>query len=272
MSRLQTSVPIVLMLVLFHFQLLNWARGQEKEKRSRVDYIQDQADKLTIEIVEKGLSRAKVEKYEKPLLRFTNPLYIEQSDGLFLIWTQHSVPIVAASYTIRNNKELFRELASLDDRPLVCSFESKPVWKPSVPGFLRADFQGTPEPHDNERLRLAQMKRLAERFSVADLRLMPTPLYRYTSKERNILDGGMFAFVRANDPDILVMIEATVDSKSSTKSWRYTLGRMNSAPTSVKLDDVEIWSFKGYWTKPDMTSYYVEQREGVIPDEVKLKE
>lgn len=272
MSRLQPNLPIVLMSILIHFHLLHLAHGQAKEEPSRVDYIQDQADKLTIEIVEKGLSRIKVEKHGKPLLKFTNPLYVEQSDGLFLIWTKHSVPIVAASYTIRNDKELFRELTSLDDRPLQCSFESKSVWHPSAPGFRRADFEGAPEPHENERLRLAQMKRLAERFTVADLRLMPTPLYRYSSKEHNILDGAMFAFVRANDPDILVIVEATVDAPSSKKSWRYTLGRMNSSPMSVKLDDVEIWSFAGYWTKPDMTSYYVEQREGLIPSGVKLKE
>lgn len=112
------------------------------------------------------------------------------------------------------------------------------------------------------------MKRLAEKIKSAENRLLPTPLYRYSSKAHGVIDGAVFALVTANDPEVLIVIEAYAND--STMKYRYKLGRMNSQPRKVFFGDEEIWDLQGFWRNPKSPNDpYIERRDSTLPANLK---
>jgi hypothetical protein len=236
----------------------------QDEASSRLTYILKQADQITITMTPPGEAPLKLERQTQPVLKFTNPLNQGQADGALLLWLDGDMPIVAASFYIRKNNELYRELASLAESPLIGKRDELVIWQPATGCFTRRTLPDSRPPSPNDRLRLTQMKRAAERFSAKDMRLMPTPLYRYSSKKYGVIDGAMFALVRATDPDVLLLIEA-VQQDADTQAWRYSIGRMHSFPLKVLLDGDEVCSFEPYWAKPDPTLTNLEQWDSKLP-------
>jgi hypothetical protein len=80
------------------------------------------------------------------------------------------------------------------------------------------------------------------------LRALTQPIYRYMDKAAGVLDGAVFAFVEATDPETLLLLEAHADDVPG--AWRYTLARMTSRPSQVLLDGREHWETIGYWRNP----------------------
>ena len=70
-------------------------------------------------------------------------------------------------------------------------------------------------------------------------------MWRGTDGE--LLDGGLFLFVRANDPQLLVVLEAA--QHESTPQWQYALARLSSNETSIRyndrvIDTIEKWPWR----------------------------
>ena len=249
------------------FAMSDVALGQNGTT-SRLAYLLEQADRTTLTLSQEGDDPVELQRQPQPALKFTNPLNVGQADGVMLFWLDDDMPIVAASFYIRKSNEVFREFASLIESPLKGTRQGQVIWSPATSCFARQTLSAQMPPAENERLRLTQMKRAAERFSVKDMRLMPTPLYRYSSKKYGVIDGAVFGLVRATDPDVLILIEA-VDQDSNTRGWRYAIGRMHSFALKVRLDDSEVCAFQPYWANPDPTLPYVEQLDSKLPDELK---
>jgi len=108
------------------------------------------------------------------------------------------------------------------------------------------------------------MRELAGRFSCRKvnrkyetqvLRLQPQPLVRYESKSHSVIDGGLFAFVEATDPEVFLLIELrTVDKMAA---WQFGLVRMASVEMQASLDDKKVWEvetlpYAGYRNRPDL--------------------
>lgn len=253
--------------VLVTLALSNAALAQSKP-RSRVDYLLAQADKVTFSMSQAGAEPVELQRQTQPALTFAGANNPDQAWGLMVLWLDDDMPVVASTFYMRwKAKELYREFASLAESPLTATRDGAVVWSPATGCFARRTLPGTMPPSNDERQRLTQMKRAAERFHVEGLRLMLTPLYRYSSKKYGVIDGAMFALAGAHDPDMLLLIEA-VGQDADTKGWRYTVARMTSSPTKVQLDDEEIASFDPFWVKPDLTLPYVEQRDSELPDEI----
>ena len=81
------------------------------------------------------------------------------------------------------------------------------------------------------------MKTIAERFTAAvdtsgnfanpeQLRLLTTPIYRYSATAHGILDGALFAFVQGTNPEVLMLVEADATAPAAT-GWRYGFARMS---------------------------------------------
>ena len=51
-----------------------------------------------------------------------------------------------------------------------------------------------------------------------ELRLMPTPLLRYSSATNKIIDGALFAFAQGTNPEALVLVEAV--ETVNGRAWR----------------------------------------------------
>ena len=97
-------------------------------------------------------------------------------------------------------------------------------------------------------MRRFQTNLLKEDMESAGLRALSQPIYRYAAPAAGVLDGAVFAFVEATDPEALLLLEATADDAGG--SWRYVLARMTSRPSEVLLDGRELWTTKAYWRHP----------------------
>jgi hypothetical protein len=123
--------------------------------------------------------------------------------------------------------------------------------------------------------RLTQMRALARRFNAAcysprtedptELRLLTQPLYRYADEEAKVIDGGLFAFVVSNDPELFLLLEAI--GAGDKAHWEFSLARMSSQRLTVHLDDKETWTVTNYWQDPTedrKIGPYVEARFGTF--------
>ena len=71
--------------------------------------------------------------------------------------------------------------------------------------------------------------------------MLPQPIYRYEQTTGSLLDGALFAFVQATDPEILLALEARRDD-SGKLLWQYGLARLNSMGLRAFYNDREIWT------------------------------
>jgi hypothetical protein len=240
----------------------------QSEPKSRVDYFLEQADQVTITLSRPGAEPVKLQRQEQPAYLFANSSAPDKPWGAIVLWLDDDMPVVASSFYMRwKAKQLFREFASLADAPLQATCDGQMVWAPESGCFARRALPEAMPPSEDERVRKSQMLRAAERFHSQGLRLMATPLYRYSSKKYGVIDGAIFALVGTHDPDVLVLLEA-VKQDGGTMAWRYAIGRMRSDVMQVQLDDTEICAFDSYWAKPDLTLPYVEQFDGNLPEEI----
>jgi hypothetical protein len=125
------------------------------------------------------------------------------------------------------------------------------TWEPARAGltFVRDDRVGPPADSANARLR--QMKTIAERFTAAvdtnstfanpeQLRLLTTPIYRYSATAHGIVDGAMFAFAQGTNPEVLILIEADATAPAA-KVWRYGFARMSCFYLRVHQGGQLVW-------------------------------
>jgi hypothetical protein len=136
-----------------------------------------------------------------------------------------------------------------------------------------------PPPAETLRQRLVQMRRLCEEFAIrtepvneqpTELRLMPQPLYRFEDDASGVLDGALFAFAEATDPEALLLLEAAKASGGEAGYWQYTLAKMTSRPIVARRGETVVWSVPGYWLNPrSMNDAYQERQLSVYPPPIK---
>jgi len=219
-------------------------------------------------------------------VRFSNPERESGTwDGATFLWLEGTKPVAAISYGIRRpNNAVFREHTSFSATPLACRKGQMEVWQPKTGGLIGQRFADAMSPAETAAARLAQMRSLARRFSASctrngettQLRLMPQPLYRFADEQHDTHDGGLFALVVSNDPELFVLIEAVADKVSDKSFWQYSLARMSSHQMTVQLDEKDIWSVPGYYSIPAVerrAGPYIEAFQGTftsaLPTEAK---
>src|SRR5207249_1176358 len=184
----------------------------------------------------------------EPIIFYSNPEGPSHSGATFL-WLDGERPIAAISLSIRRpNDTVAHEMTSFSAAPLDCQRRGKSVWTPKTGGLLAQPFADAPPPAASEPQRLTQMRNLARRFTATrqgstdthpqELRLLTTPLYRFSASDQGIFDGALFAFAISNDPDMFLLLEAT----AQPPRWQYSLARMSSVAEIVRLDDAEVFS------------------------------
>lgn len=145
------------------------------------------------------------------------------------------------------------ELVSLSKSRVRASEGQQPIWDTEQSGIDMRPLPDAPPPAQKAATRLSQMRKLVERFSIdlddgrtneeihRRLRVLPQPLYRYSSDEDNVVDGALYAVSEATDPEVWILLEAV--GHAGGTSWRYALARMNMWPMQVRLDGniVQTW-------------------------------
>lgn len=188
------------------------------------------------------------------LLRWSNPTVAEVYGEVF-VWTSGGRPVALGSVYHAYDRPWgwTLELVSLSKSRVRASEGQQPIWDAEQGGIVLRPFPDAPPPAQKAATRLSQMRKLVERFSIEledgrtndeihrRLRVLPQPLYRYSSDKENIVDGALYAVAEATDPEVWILLEAAGPAGSS--SWRYAVARMNMWPMQIRLDGkiVQTW-------------------------------
>jgi hypothetical protein len=149
-------------------------------------------------------------------------------------------------------RRVIHEFHALDREKLLVSRPAGALneWKPQA-GLVRKELPDAGPPAEAPGARLVQMRRLAQEFTGHEtdnegkrweLRLLPTPLYRYPLARTGVVDGALFTLVSTagTDPEVLLLIEAhEADGKLR---WEYACGRFSDRNLYVQRKDQEVWT------------------------------
>jgi hypothetical protein len=95
------------------------------------------------------------------------------------------------------------------------------------------------------------MRRLAQEFTGHsidrdgkrwELRLLPSPLYRYPAAKTGVVDGALFAIMSSagTDPEVLLVIEAKASGENV--HWQYACGRFSDWELHVQRKEKEVFA------------------------------
>jgi hypothetical protein len=199
-----------------------------------------------------------------PCLRWTNPLGTAV-DGVIAVYAHKGGRPAAIGQFFRQGRTRWvNEFTIIPDSDVTILRSGRLFWKPSEYVCKFTDLPRAPVPAAKPALRLAQMRAIAAAFSVIDyfgpkaakqdLRLLRQPLYRY-SEEGKILDGALFVFVVATDPECCLLLEAYQDDTGSR--YRYAVAPMSIYQLEVRYKDDLVWSIERRdAVGPNCRSYY----------------
>jgi len=195
-----------------------------------------------------------VKLHREPVLRWNNKV-VREDDGMLFLWTEGDKgrPVAAAQFFVVDS-DWHHEFQSLSQDRFDVRFAGDAgrwSWQPDRPGVELARADGIDPPAGSATQRLRQMKSIAERFSAAvdrndnfnspeQLRLLTTPVYRYSAPDQGIADGALFAFVQGTNPEVLILIEA-FEGDPAVRSWRYGFARMSSFNLRVQRENRVVW-------------------------------
>ncbi len=253
-SRVQAaSVLIALITVMVDFAPAQ-ENAAEKSARARgIEIVQRYATQHRISPASEP--NAPFELHPHPLINWTNPTRGNVFGGVFL-WVREGRPMVCGGVFVWHQKsgiELTREFHSLTSEPITAKFGGERIWEPNVPGIKFQPVPGSKPPGDSRVVRRRQMKGLASRFSTSisyrnvepkALRLLPTPIYRYEVPEAGVIDGAVidgaiFAFVQATDPEALLLVEAR--SVGDSVQWHYAFARCTAWAVTARLEETVVY-------------------------------
>ena len=201
-------------------------------------------------VLEDQSSGQKLQHQPEPILRWLLQLDRRFYSDVY-VWTLDGRPeAVAAITSVYGARRIMEtEIHSLSTGLLLMSHQGKVVWQPERGGIEWKPLPGAPRPAVTPASRLVQMRALAAQFSLKadygkmmkeDLRLMPAPVYRYTSEKQDVVDGAMFAFARGTDPETFLLLEAR--KSPAGEAWQYALARFCGHCSLRALHDGrEIW-------------------------------
>ena len=224
----------------------------DKEREERLALMKEQAAEYTLTL--DGTGR-KLTLHDEPVLRFSNPVG-GVPDGIAVMWKDGQRPAVFAQvFQIKDGRWL-HECQSLAQATFKMQSGQRVFWQPSEAAEAFRPLEGAPAPAATAGRRLVQMKAIAAEFTAADdfkinssdqettrheLRLLPTPVYRYEDKEADIVDGAVFAFVHGTDPEVFLVLEC-IAAKDGKSDWQYTLAPMTCWSVSVQHNEKNVWS------------------------------
>lgn len=87
-----------------------------------------------------------------------------------------------------------------------------------------------------------------------ELRALTQPIYRYGSEKSDLIDGAIFAFAQATDPEILLLLEVRREDERPA-SWWWAAARMSMVPLDVKYRGELVWSLDWSYGRDERRPY-----------------
>jgi hypothetical protein len=198
-----------------------------------------------------------LELKKEPIFEWSNPTREGLQQGVIFLWTREGRPSVIGCVFSQPQakpagRQLIHEMHAVDVNKVLVTRpkESLNEWKPET-GLERKELTEAAIPGNAPGARLIQMKRLAQEFTGhsldtedkrLELRLLPSPLYRYPEAKTGVIDGAVFTLVSSagTDPEVLLIIEAR--EENGKKRWEFACGRFSDRSLHVQRKDKEVWS------------------------------
>ncbi len=224
----------------------------EKEMaEQRMQFMKKALSRFTIHVGE----QAEPATVGDPCLRWTNPVGDGPKgiiDGIVAVYAHKGGrPAVIGQFFQHPSQNWINEFTILAESDARIMRSGRLFWKPAEYVCKFADLPHSPPAAATPALRLAQMRAIAADFSVIDyfggkktkenLRLLRQPVYRYSEKGK-ILDGALFIFVVATDPECCLLLEAYQDDEESR--YRYAVAPMTIFQLEARFKDRPVWSIE----------------------------
>jgi hypothetical protein len=193
---------------------------------------------------------------EKPLLRYSDPTRGLTKETVLLdasVWRLGKGGRPTALVTLEiyrsgaDTGALAYEFLSLTPRSFSLDKQGRNSvgWDATGSALELHDFKDAPEPAKTPAARLIQMRQLAKRFTATETvdgkpilcRLLTQPIDRYQSEDGKIVDGALFAFANATNPETGLFLEC------DATRWSWGIVRLSSAEAKIELDGVKVASY-----------------------------
>jgi hypothetical protein len=205
-------------------------------------------------VIESPGDRVTLKLNEKSLLNWTNPVR-QQERGALFVWMNDDRPLAIGSFfTYEYNAKVYtkHEFHSLSTKPIKSTFDGKLAWNPKVAGIEWGQTPNAPEPAKTHTARLLQMRDVSRRFRAeltnpmnerTELRLVSRPLLEYSSPKQHVIDGAIFSFTVATDPEVLLLVEAVEETVNGSvrSSYRHAFARFHYWNVAVFEGDTKVW-------------------------------
>jgi hypothetical protein len=197
-----------------------------------------------------------LELKKEPIFEWSNPIRSGLQQGVVFLWLRDGRPAAFGSIFSQPDGKLpgrrvIHEFHALDPEKLLVSRPNAVnEWTPQA-GLQRKELPDAGTPAEAAGARLVQMRRFAQEFTGHsldkegkrwELRLLPTPLYRYPVAKAGVADGALFTLVSTagTDPEVLLILEAREENGKTR--WEYACGRFSDRDLYVQRKDKEVWS------------------------------
>jgi hypothetical protein len=224
-----------------------------------VEYYTEQAAKYEFSV---GPEKRRLKLQATPVLKYSNPVRPTDQHGAVYVWTLDGRPeVIGSIWSSEDAKEpgvraVADEFQSLSLETIVSEHPKRqgrkglvPDWTTSAAGIELQPLPDAPAAVKSAPGRLVQMRRLAAEFSAqitqsnieaeSALRLLASPLVRYSSESAKVLDGGLFAFVQATDPELVLLIE--LRETEDGPRWHYAAARFTNRPLLLMRGERKLW-------------------------------
>jgi hypothetical protein len=227
-----------------------------------------------------------LELKKEPVFEWLNPARDGGQLGSIFLWLREGRPAALACIFSQPHdklpgRKIMHELHALDPEKLLVTRNEYNQWKPQA-GLARKELPDAGAPAATPGARLLQMRKLAQEFTGYEvdrdqkrweLRLLPTPIYRYPAAKSGVVDGALFALISnaGTDPEVLLLIEA--NDAGGKLRWEFACGRFSDWELHVQRKDMEVYSSVPSETNPfhhDPLHLYRIYPEKVVTPEGKV--
>jgi hypothetical protein len=257
------------------------AVSENQKAETRMKFMVQALDKYEVEYPEDPSRPSRL--HPKPLLRWSNPLTTIK-DGALVVYTRGGRPDLVCEFQIHSEHTLAHEFSPIRFQGMRLKRGDQIVFTAEDGWFAFQDVPDAPLPAEKAAQRSAQMRQIAERFTVVDefgyneadlqhyvLRLMPRPVYRYEEADEKV-DGGMFVFAQGTNPEAVLLVEAV--GQGNQARWRFGF-----APTTMYELTARVKGEEGpvVWTKPRYPAFEASHGPYTVmyyrpgPDDISLK-
>jgi hypothetical protein len=193
----------------------------------------------------------------KTVLKWRNIVRGPEGGAIMVIWPHHGRPVAMAGI-FQKGGLIWHEFDSLSrGGTLVARDKDRVVWSPKEPGVAFKPVPSAAAAGKTAAARLLQMRGIADQFKATftgwgkdttrreELRLLPTPVYRYelttaNGPDRDLLDGALFAYAQGTDPEAILVLEAVGTAEKA--EWQYAFARATTGGVEVRRGEDLVWT------------------------------